>query len=337
LKEVVAVQDREFIALVVDRKQDQYSHSFQTLKIKDLPEEDVLIRVQYSSLNYKDGMAVLNRGKIVRKFPMVPGIDLGGTVVKSKNSAFQPGDKVILTGWGTGETHWGGYAEYATAKPEWLVPLPSGLQLKHAMSLGTAGLTAMLAVSALERHGINRKKPILVTGASGGVGSLAVAILSRLGYTVAASTGSPDNHEFLKSLGASEIIDRKELSEAPRPLESQRWGGAVDVVGGDTLAHVLSEMSYYGTVAACGLAGNHSLHTTVYPFILRGIKLVGIDSNTCPADERTQAWNRLSELLPAELLDQLTEVHGLRDVPALSEKILSGDVKGRIVIDVQSL
>ena len=329
------MQDHDFQALIVDQEQDQYSYSFKRLRLEDLPAEDVLIRVRYSSLNYKDGMAVLNRGKIVRKFPMVPGIDLAGTVVESKTNQFQPGDEVILTGWGTGETHWGGYAEYATAKPEWLVSLPSGLKMKHAMSIGTAGLTAMLAVMALEQHGINREKPILVTGASGGVGSLAVAILSRLGYSVAASTGSPDTHDFLKSLGATEIIDRKELSETPRPLESQRWGGAVDVVGGDTLAHVLSEMSYYGTVAACGLVGNNSINTTVYPFILRGIKLVGIDSNTCPAEVRSKAWNRLAQLLPAELLEQLTEVHGLQDVPALSEKILNGHVSGRIVIDIQ--
>ena len=328
------MQDHHFQALIVDRKQDQYSYSFKKLKISDLPPEDVLIRVQYSSLNYKDGMAVLNRGKIVRKFPMVPGIDLAGTVVESKSDEFKQGDEVILTGWGTGETHWGGYAEYATANPRWLVSLPSGLKMKHAMSIGTAGLTAMLAVMALEKHGINREKPILVTGASGGVGSLAVAVLSRLGYSVAASTGSPDTHDFLKSLGATGIIDRKELSEAPRPLESQRWGGAVDVVGGDTLAHVLSEMSYYGTVAACGLAGNHSINTTVYPFILRGIKLVGIDSNTCPAEIRNKAWNRLAQLLPAELLDQLTKVYGLHEVPALSEKILKGQVNGRIVIDL---
>ncbi|MGA8942350.1 MAG: MDR family oxidoreductase [Thermoactinomyces sp.] len=324
----------KFQALIVDREQGEVSYSFKKLSFQDLPAEDVLIRVHYSSLNYKDGLAVLNRGKIVRKYPMVPGIDLAGTVEKSKNPAYHPGDKVILTGWETGEKHWGGYAEYAAAKAEWLVPLPGGLGMKHAMSIGTAGLTAMLAVMSLEKHGVNHEKPILVTGASGGVGSLAVAILSRLGYQVVASTGSQNAHSFLKDLGATEIIDRQELSENPRPLQSQRWGGAVDVVGGNTLSNVLSGISYYGTVASCGLAGDNKLNATVYPFILRGIKLVGIDSNTCPSDIRLKAWERLTEILPADLLDQLTTVYGLKDVPALSEKILRGDVQGRIVIEI---
>ncbi|MBA4603622.1 MDR family oxidoreductase [Thermoactinomyces mirandus] len=325
----------KFEALVVDREQDNVFYSFKKLSLQDLPAEDVLIRVHYSSLNYKDGMAVLNRGKIVRKYPMIPGIDLVGTVEKSKSPAYQPGDPVILTGWETGETHWGGYAEYASAKAEWLVPLSNALSMKHAMSIGTAGLTAMLAIMALKKHGINREKPILVTGASGGVGSLAVAILSRLGYQVDASTGSESAHSFLRSLGATEIIDRRELAEKPRPLQSQRWGGAVDVVGGNTLSNTLAGVSYYGTVASCGLAGDNKLNATVYPFILRGIKLVGIDSNTCPPEVRKEAWNRLAEVLSAELLDELTEVHGLKDVPALSEKILRGEVHGRIVIDIQ--
>lgn len=329
------MQDHDkFQALVVDQEQGEVSYSFKKLSFQDLPNEDVLIRVHYSSLNYKDGMAVLNKGKIVRKYPMIPGIDLVGTVEKSKTPEYQPGDSVILTGWETGEKYWGGYSEYAATKGERLVSLPSGLGMKHAMSIGTAGLTAMLAVMSLEKHGVNQEKPILVTGASGGVGSLAVAILSRLGYQVTASTGSESSHSFLKSLGATEIIDRQELAGNQRPLQSQRWGGAVDVVGGNTLSNILGGISYYGTVSSCGLAGDNKLNATVYPFILRGIKLVGIDSNTCPTNVRKEAWNRLAEILPTNLLDQLTEVHGLKDIPALSEKILRGDVRGRVVIDI---
>ncbi|SEN30686.1 MDR family oxidoreductase [Lihuaxuella thermophila] len=329
-------RDKNFRALVLDHVDGKLRAEIKSLKIGDLPEGDVVIRVSYSSLNYKDGLAVTGRGKIVRSYPMIPGIDLAGVVESSNSPKFQPGDPVILTGWEIGEKYWGGYSQYARAKADWLVPLPRSMELKHAMSIGTAGLTAMLCVMALEEHGFPTEREVVVTGAGGGVGSIAVAILSKLGYKVVASTGRKDLHSYLKDLGAHDIIDREMLSQDGRPLETQRWGAAVDTVGGKTLAGLLRSLSYRGTVAACGLAGGSDFCTSVFPFILRGVKLVGVESVVCPVETRIQAWDRLSHLLSGDILDRITEVHPLSEVPRLSEEILKGRVRGRIVIDVNA-
>ncbi|MEM6785572.1 MAG: MDR family oxidoreductase, partial [Bacteroidota bacterium] len=269
-------------------------------------EADVLVRVAYSSLNYKDGLAVTGRGRIVRApFPFVPGIDLAGAVVESASAAWEPGDAVVVTGWGTGEERWGGYAELAWADENHLVRLPRGLTPRSAMALGTGGVTAMLSVMALRDHGVKPDSgEVVVTGASGGVGSLAVALLARLGYDVVASTGSPASHDFLRSLGASRLLDRREIGEAPaRPLGTATWAGAVDGVGGDTLANLLAHTAPHGCVAAYGLVAGHALHTTVMPFILRGVTLAGIDSNTCPTPRRKAAWDSLSRLLGSDLAE----------------------------------
>ncbi|MFZ5823721.1 MAG: MDR family oxidoreductase [Bacillota bacterium] len=328
---------REFRALVVDQVEGKMQAGIRTLGLGDLPEGDVLVRVAYSSLNYKDGLAVTGKGKVLRKFPMVPGIDLAGTVEESASPAFRPGDQVVLTGWGVGEEHWGGYAQFARVRSEWLVPLPSGLTLRQAMAIGTAGFTAMLAVMALERNGLTPGPEILVTGASGGVGSVAVALLAKLGHNVVASTGRPESHEFLRSLGAREIMDRSLLSDAtPRPLERARWGGAVDSVGGQTLSTLLSGMMRECSVASCGLAGGHQLNTTVMPFILRGVNLLGIDSVMCPQERRLAAWERLTQDLPQNLLEQITDVIGLEQVLSKGEEIVRGQVRGRLVVDVNA-
>jgi len=300
-----------------------------------LPEGDVLVQVAYSSLNYKDGLAVTGKGKVLRSYPIVPGIDLAGTVVESSAGAFQPGDKVLVTGWGLGEEYWGGYAELARVRSEWLLPLPAGLDEKQAMALGTAGLTAALAVQALGERGLHTDtRPVLVTGASGGVGSLAVALLARRGLRVTASTGrGPD---YPRMLGAQEVIDRSELGPSPKPLESERWSGAIDTVGGATLAAVLRGLARGAGVAVCGNAGGAQLETTVFPFILRGVAMLGIDSVRCPADVRRAAWERLALELEPELLEQIAEVVPLEDVPARAESILRGEVRGRIVVDVRA-
>lgn len=327
---------KKFRALMLEKEDGKVISRINDIALSDLPDEEVLIKVTYSSLNYKDGLAVTGRGKIVREYPFIPGIDLAGIVEESRSPEYKPGDAVILTGWGTGERHWGGFAEYARAKADWLVPLPKGMSLKQAMGLGTAGLTAMLSVMALEKYGVQKDREIVVTGAGGGVGSLSVALLGKLGFNVTASTGRESAHSFLKSLGAKQIIDREQLSREGNPLESQRWGGAIDTVGGTTLAGILRSMSYYGTVASCGLAGGSELNTTVFPFILRGVKLVGIDSNTCPKEIRSEAWQRLAALLPEDVLNQIIEVHPLSQIPELSEQILAGKIRGRVVIDVKA-
>ncbi len=305
-----------------------------------LPEGDVLIDVAYSSLNYKDGLAVTGKGKIVRgDFPFVPGIDLAGTVAESSSADFRPGDDVVLTGWGTGEDRWGGFAERARASAAHLVRLPDGLTPKEAMTIGTAGFTAMLAVMALEDHGVRPDGgEVVVTGASGGAGSMAVTLLAKLGYTVAASTGSADAHGYLRGLGAARVVDRDELGAGPeRPMESARWAGAVDGVGGPTLARLLAQMETHGSVAAYGLAQSHELHTTVFPFILRGVNLLGIDSNTCPPDRRERAWRRLPEILSdPEIAAIESAVIPLADVPAWSERITQGETRGRVVVDVRA-
>jgi len=325
-----------FRALVLENDGGTVRAIVKSLPVNSLPEGDVLVSVAYSSLNYKDALAITNRGKIVRRFPMVPGIDFSGVVVESKSSRFKPGNEVILTGWGVGEDHWGGLAQLARVKADWLVPLPQGLTLQRAMAIGTAGLTAMFCIVALEKHAVRPDKgAVLVTGATGGVGSVAVMLLAKLGYHVAASTGKADSHEFLKSLGAQDIIDRRELAKhSDRPLESGRWAGAIDSVGGDTLAAVLRQMERDGCVAAVGLAGGVELHTTVHPFILRGVSLIGVSSVQMPMERRLSAWARLAGELPMEVLDRLTQTARLDEVPTLSQKMIDGQTRGRIVIDV---
>lgn len=325
----------KFPALLLTEAADgKVSAALQALTSDDLPEGDVTVRVTHSGLNYKDGMIVNGIGRLVRNYPHVPGIDFAGVVETSDSDKYKPGDAVVLTGWRVGEVHWGGYAGRARVKSEWLVPLPKGLTAKRAMAIGTAGFTSMLCVDALETHGlIPGGGEVLVTGAAGGVGSVAVAILARRGYAVAASTGRAEQHDFLRSLGAAAIVDRAELSEpSKRPLEGERWAGAVDTVGGTTLARLLAQVSYGGSVAACGLAGGANLETTVLPFLLRGVNLLGIDSVMQPYDNRLRIWQRLVEDLPMDKLDTLTEEIPLADVPKAANKILKGQVRGRLVV-----
>ena len=301
----------------------------------DLMEGDVTVRVEYTTLNYKDGLALTGRSPIIRKFPLTPGIDFAGTVSASDNPDYKPGDAVILNGWGVGEGHSGGFAERARVKGEWLVKMPDGMTAAHAMAIGTAGYTSMLCVMALEDAGIMPDSgEILVTGAAGGVGSVAIAILSKLGYSVTASTGRTSEEAFLKSLGASSIIDREEFNTPPKALAKSRWAGCVDVVGSTTLANVLSQMNYGGAVAACGLAQGMDLPASVAPFILRGVKLLGVDSVMCPKPRREQAWARLAKDLDMAKLDSLTSHIKLDDVIAAGADIMSGKVRGRIVVDI---
>ncbi len=326
-----------FRALVLERDDEGATQAqIRTLSEADLPEGDVLIEVAYSSLNYKDGLAITGRGKVVREWPMVPGIDLAGRVLASDSPDWQPGDAVLLTGWGVGERYWGGFSQRQRVRSEWLVPLPEGLDALDAMTLGTAGLTAMLCVMTLEEAGVKADAgPVLVSGASGGVGSLAVALLSAAGYEVTALTGRPEGADWLRELGAAEILSRESMSAPPRPLESQRWAGAVDTVGGVVLARTLAELRYGGAVAACGLAGSHELSTTVMPFILRNVSLRGVDSVVCPRERRLAAWERLARDLPREHLAAIRQVARLEDLPALAERILAGQVRGRVVVDLQ--
>jgi acrylyl-CoA reductase (NADPH) len=326
--------NEHFEALVLEEGPEGPVPSVRQLSVADLPEGDVLVRVSHSGLNYKDGMILKGLGRLVRRYPHVPGIDLAGTVVESGNARYLPGDAVLLTGWRVGEVHWGGFAQMARVKADWLLPLPHGFTARQAMAVGTAGFTAMLAVQALEDHGLAPGAgEVLVTGASGGVGSVAVALLARLGHSVAAVTGRPDNADYLKELGASTVIARAELAPPPgKPLLSERWAGCVDAVGGDTLAHVLAEMRYGSSVAACGLAAGPALNTTVLPFLLRGVNLLGIDSVLCPAAARPLAWERLAELLPPDRLDSMTTEIRLRDLPEYADRILAGQVRGRAVV-----
>lgn len=323
-----------FKALVLNQHDKQTLATIEQLDDSQLPEGNVLIDVDYSSLNYKDGLAITGKGKIVRQFPMVPGIDLTGTVCESSDERYQPGDKVVLTGWGVGEGHWGGMAQKARLNADWLVPLPAALDGKQSMMIGTAGLTAMLCVQALVDAGVKPQAgEVLVTGASGGVGSVAVTLLAQLGYQVAAVTGrAAENGDWLKSLGASRIIERHELEEPARPLEKQLWVGAVDTVGSKVLAKVLAQVDYDGAVAACGLAGGFDLPTTVMPFILRNVKLLGIDSVMCPYEKRMAAWQRMSELLPASFYAQACREVNLEEVPECAEAITRGQITGRVVI-----
>jgi acrylyl-CoA reductase (NADPH) len=333
--------DTTFQALVLDQVGDEITPSLRTLERDALPAGDVLVSVAYSSLNYKDGLAITNTAKIVRRFPMVPGVDLAGTVLESQHPGFQPGDEVVLTGWGIGERHWGGMAQQARVNGDWLVHLPAGLSLQQAMALGTAGFTAMLCVITLEDRGLSpgpgpSSRDILITGASGGVGSVAVAVLAQRGYTVAAATGSTSTHEYLRALGAQQIVDRGEITAPGGPLGSERWGGAVDTVGGETLAGVLRTLAYGTSVAACGNAGGVPLSTTVLPFILRGVSLLGVDSVMCPMPRRQQAWDRLAREVPQEVFERITHVVPLSAVPERARAILRGEIQGRTVVDVNA-
>jgi acrylyl-CoA reductase (NADPH) len=327
-----------FKAILLEESDGKVSAELAELDESELPEEEVTVAVEYSTLNYKDGMVLSGLGRLVRSYPHVPGVDFAGTVEASSNPAYEPGDKVILTGWRVGEHHWGGYAQKARVKADWLVPLPEGLTTRRAMAIGTAGFTAMLAVMALEKHGSDLDGgEVLVTGAAGGVGSVAVAVLARLGYKVAASTGRAETHDYLKSLGATTIIDRAEIATpSGRPLDKERWQGCIDAVGGATLACVLPQIAYRGSVAAVGLAGGNKLETTVIPFLLRGVNLLGIDSVLSPQEERKAAWARLTRDLPMDKLDGMIQVVGLSDLPALGRDILKGRIRGRVVVDVNA-
>jgi acrylyl-CoA reductase (NADPH) len=325
-----------FRALVLREADRKVSASIEALTDDDLPEGDVLVRVSHSTVNYKDGMVINGIGRLVRDYPHVPGIDFSGTVEASDSPDFKPGDPVVLTGWRVGETHWGGHAEKARVKADWLVPLPEGLSEANAMAVGTAGFTAMMAVRALEDHGVTPGSgEVLVTGASGGVGSVTTAILANLGYYVAASTGRPEQADYLKSLGATTIIDRAELSELPsRPLARERFAGAIDNVGGSTLSNLLTQMAYGGSVAAVGLTGGNELSATVLPFLLRGVNLLGIDSVMCPKDRRLETWRRVARDLPMDKLTAMAETHALDDLPRLGKEILGGAVRGRAVVKI---
>ena len=329
--------ENQFTAIVLEEDDEcKVTAGLQTLPNDRLPEGDVTVGVEYSTLNYKDGMIVQGIGRLVRDYPHVPGIDFAGTVEASESPDYKPGDKVVLNGWRVGEVHWGGFSSRARVSGDWLVPVPDNLSTEQCMAIGTAGYTAMLSVMALEDHGLTPESEgeVLVTGAAGGVGSIAVSILSNLGYRVAASTGREDTHDYLKSLGATEIVGREELATPPKgPLSSERWSGIIDSVGGPTLHSALASLKTHSSCAAVGLASGFKLETTVMPFLLRGINLLGIDSSTCPKERRLVAWDRLSKELPLDKLAQVTSTASLADVTDLAGKILQGQVRGRIVID----
>ena len=328
-----------FKALVVEKSESgETSATVQNLGDDRLPDGDVTVAVEYSTLNYKDGLCLTAGGGLVRSYPHVPGIDFAGTVEHSEDPRYKPGDKVVLTGWRVGEAHWGGYATRARVKADWLVPLPEGLTTRQAMAVGTAGFTAMLAVMALEDHGLTPGNgEVLVTGAAGGVGSVAVALLARLGYQVAAVTGRTSLEPYLRDLGASRIIPRADLAETvKRPLEAETWAGCVDSVGGPMLARVLGQMKYGASVSAVGLAGGAQLPATVIPFLLRGVNLLGIDSVMRPYSDRLRAWARIARDLPMDKLDAMVNPQGLSDLPDLGKAILKGQVQGRVVIDVNA-
>ncbi|WP_420548738.1 MDR family oxidoreductase [Curvivirga sp.] len=327
-----------FNALVVDKTDDGITQVIETHTDAQLPEGNVTVNVEYSTLNYKDGLCLTGNGGLVRTYPHVPGIDYAGTVEASDHERYQPGDKVVLTGWRVGETRWGGYAQKTRIDGDLLVPLPDGLTTRDAMSVGTAGMAAMLAVLALEDHGVTPDKgEVLVTGASGGVGSIATAILSNLGYEVAGVRGLADTPGYIESMGASRVIPLEDLSETTkRPLETETWAGCVDAVGGDMLARVLGQMNYGASVAAVGLAGGAQLPATVIPFLLRGVNLLGIDSVMQPFENRVRAWERIAKDLPLEKLNNMIQCANLNDLPTLGKDILNGQVKGRMLIDVNS-
>ncbi len=328
-----------FDALYLEKPESGFSATRRPLSDEALaaatPDADVTVRIEYSTVNYKDALAITNRSPVVRRWPMVPGIDGAGVVESSSHPGFAAGDRVILNGWGVGETHWGCLAQRARLKGDWLVAMPAGIDARRAMSIGTAGYTAMLCVMALERRGVTPAQgEVLVTGAAGGVGSVAIALLARLGFRVVASTGRAGEADYLRALGAAEVIDRAALSEPGKPLQKERWAGVVDAVGSHTLANACAQAKYRGTVAACGLAGGMDFPATVAPFILRGVTLVGIDSVMCPIDERREAWRRLANELDPAQLERITTVVGLDDALRLAPEVLAGKVRGRIAVDV---
>jgi acrylyl-CoA reductase (NADPH) len=324
-----------FKAIVIDKTEAGQSVGLKDFDDKDLMDGDVTVGVEYSTVNYKDGLAVTGKAPVVRRFPMIAGVDLAGTVESSSHPSWRPGDKVIVNGWGLGETHLGAYAEKARVKGDWLVRLPAGMTARDAMAIGTAGYTAMLAVMALERAGLNPSRgPMIVTGAAGGVGSVAIALLAKLGYSVIASTGRPEEADYLKGLGAADVIGRNELTGPPRPLGKERWAGGIDAVGSTTLANMLSMTRYGGAIAACGLAGGMDLPGSVAPFILRGVSLVGIDSVMCPLPLRQEAWRRLKTDLDRGRIAAMTNEIGLADVIAAGQRIVEGRVRGRIVVKI---
>ena len=324
-----------FKGILIEKDDAGYRASVQDIDDSQLPEGDVTVRVDYSSLNYKDGLAITGKGPVVRKFPMVPGIDIAGTVESSSHADYKAGDRVVLNGWGVGETHWGGLAQKARLKGDWLVPLPAAFSEKQAVAIGTAGYTAMLCVLALEKQGV---KPtdgeIVVTGAAGGVGSVAIAVLSKLGYTVVAVSGRPEEADFLKQLGAAELLDRSAFSAPGKPLGKERWAGAVDVVGSHTLANICATTKYRGVVTACGLAGGMDFPSSVGPFILGGVTLVGVDSVMCPRPDRLVAWQRLGRDLDAAKLALITHEVSLAEAIPTAALLMEGKVRGRVVVDV---
>jgi len=324
-----------FRAYRITKDEDGQQVALATLTESDLMDGDVTVRVEYSAVNYKDGLAMTGKAPVVRRFPLTPGIDFAGTVIASENSAFGSGDKVLLNGFGVGEVHSGGYSEVARVDGNWLLPLPDGITSRQAMAVGTAGYTAMLCVLALENHGIlPASGDILVTGAAGGVGSVAISILSKLGYRVVAVTGRSSEHDYLSALGAAEVIDRQLFSAKPKPLAKEKWGGAIDVAGGNTLVNVLSQIRYGGAVAACGLAESMNFSGSVAPFILRGVALYGIDSVMAPLARRQQAWRRIVEDLDFGKLEALSSEISLEEVPAAAEAILAGAIRGRTVVKI---
>jgi acrylyl-CoA reductase (NADPH) len=323
-----------FRAFVVNKTDDRFTAQVQQLTQNDLPSGEVLIRVAYSSVNYKDALACTPDGKIVRSYPFVPGVDLSGTVVQSSDSRFREGDKVIATSYDLGVSHYGGFSEYARIKGEWIVPLPNGLSLKEAMAFGTAGFEAALSLHQLEKMGLTpHSGPVLVTGATGGVGSMAVSMLAKRGYTVAASTGKQSEHAYLKELGVSDILSREEASaESNRPLEKEQWAGSVDTVGGATLAYLIRTTKYGGSIAACGLTGGSTVNTTVYPFILRGVNLLGIDSVFCPMELRRELWQHMATDLKPSQLDSMIHEITLDELPQVTSSLLKGSIRGRTVV-----
>ena len=325
-----------FKAMVIEKTESGTKAALIDFDEANLMDGDVTVAVEYSTVNYKDGLAITGKAPVVRRFPMIAGVDFAGTVESSTNPAWKPGDKVVLNGWGTGETHLGAYAEKSRVKGDWLVRLPATISTRDAMAIGTAGYTAMLAVMALQRHGLTPERgPIAVTGAAGGVGSIAVAILSKLGFTVHAVTGRPEEGDYLKSLGASEIVERKDLSGPVKPLAKERWAGGIDSVGSTMLANLLSMTRYGGAVAACGLAAGMDLPTSVAPFILRGVCLYGIDSVMCPIEQRREAWKRLETDLDRQKLAAMTREIGLSELPEAAATIVAGKVRGRIVVKIR--
>ncbi|MGA7329049.1 MAG: MDR family oxidoreductase [Rhodomicrobium sp.] len=327
---------QEFEALLLTKSESGQNAAWTKLNEADLMEGDVTVRVTHSTVNYKDGLAITGKGPVVRRWPMIPGIDFAGIVEASSHPEFKAGDEVLLNGWGLGETHLGGYSQLARVKGDWLVNVPPGISRAQSMAIGTAGYTAMLCVLALEAHGVVPiNGPVLVTGAAGGVGSVAIAVLSKLGYTVIASTGRPEEEAYLRSLGASEIIKREELSAPGKALGRERWAGAIDSAGSHTLANALAQTKYGGAVAACGLAQGMDLPASVAPFILRAITLAGIDSVMAPKAKRIQAWDRLARDLDRQKLSAITQTHSWKDVLELAPQILAGKVRGRIVLEVQ--